>query len=176
MDDQLTTEERQTLLRLARDTPRASACAGSELPPVDLRRPRRRSSRRPALHSLRSRSGVSCAAASAPWRPTSRWSQDVREHALAAALEDPRFPPVRPDELDQIEIEISRLTPPQNLEYRDAEDLVRQLRPNVDGVILRDGPRRATFLPQVWEKIPGQGRVPGSPVRQDGSRAGHVAP
>lgn len=80
---------------------------------------------------------------------------DVREHAVAAALQDYRFPPVSPEELDEIEIEISRLTKPVPLEYRDAEALLRKLRPGVDGVILRDGWRRATFLPQVWEKLSG---------------------
>jgi AMMECR1 domain-containing protein len=45
------------------------------------------------------------------------------------------------------------LTPPIPLEYKDAEDLLSKLCPNVDGVVLRDGFHRATFLPQVWEKI-----------------------
>lgn len=81
-------------------------------------------------------------------------AEDVREHALAAALEDPRFPPVRESELNGINIEVSRLTRPISLEYKDADDLLSKLRPHVDGVILRDGHRRATFLPQVWEKIP----------------------
>jgi AmmeMemoRadiSam system protein A len=79
---------------------------------------------------------------------------DVREHAIAAALEDPRFPPVQPKELNQIEVEVSRLTSPRRLEYKDADDLLAKLNPNVDGVILHDGWHRATFLPQVWEKIP----------------------
>jgi AmmeMemoRadiSam system protein A len=78
---------------------------------------------------------------------------DVQEHAAAAALQDYRFPPVEPGELDQIEIEISRLTAPQRLEYRQPQELLEKLRPHIDGVILQDGIRRATFLPQVWEKI-----------------------
>jgi len=81
-------------------------------------------------------------------------AEDVREHAVAAALEDPRFPPLREDELSRIQIEVSRLTRPVPLEYRDADDLVTRLRPHIDGVILKDGLRRATFLPQVWEKLP----------------------
>jgi AmmeMemoRadiSam system protein A len=80
---------------------------------------------------------------------------DVREHAVAAALEDPRFPPVSERELNGINIEVSRLTRPAPLEYKDAQELLLKLRPHVDGVILRDGYQRATFLPQVWEKIPG---------------------
>jgi uncharacterized protein len=86
--------------------------------------------------------------------PYQALAADVQEHAVAAALEDPRFPPVATRELDLIEIEVSRLTLPKKLAYTDPEDLLAKLQPPVDGVILRDGPRRATFLPQVWEKIP----------------------
>ncbi|MBN2148488.1 MAG: AmmeMemoRadiSam system protein A [Anaerolineales bacterium] len=81
-------------------------------------------------------------------------AEDVREHAVAAALEDYRFPPVQADELPEISIEISRLTVPKPLEYENAQDMLSKLRPGVDGVVLRDGYQRATFLPQVWEKIP----------------------
>lgn len=80
--------------------------------------------------------------------------EDVREHAVAAALQDYRFPQVRAEEVGRLRIEISRLTPPQSLEYRAPEELLERLRPGVDGVVLRDGVRRATFLPQVWENIP----------------------
>ncbi len=80
--------------------------------------------------------------------------EDVREHALAAAFQDYRFPPVQPNEINNLEIEISYLTRPTKLDYEKPEDLTKLLRPNIDGVVLRDGGRRATFLPQVWEKIP----------------------
>jgi AmmeMemoRadiSam system protein A len=85
---------------------------------------------------------------------TQSLAEDVREHAVAAALEDIRFPQVQEYELAKIQIEVSRLTIPMPLDYKDPEDLLTRLRPGVDGVILRDGFRRATFLPQVWEKIP----------------------
>jgi len=80
--------------------------------------------------------------------------QDVCEHAAAAALEDYRFPPVQPEEVSRLCIEISRLTTPQPLTYGSPSQLPTLLRPKIDGVILRDGFRRATFLPQVWEKLP----------------------
>lgn len=79
---------------------------------------------------------------------------DVREHAAAAAMDDYRFPQVRPEEVNSLEIEISRLTIPKALEYGDPLALPNLIRPNVDGVVLIDGSRRSTFLPQVWEKIP----------------------
>ncbi len=81
-------------------------------------------------------------------------AQDVQEHAVAAALQDYRFPPVSPEELPDIDIEISRLTPTRALEYDTPENLLKLLRPCIDGVVLKYGGRRATFLPQVWEKIP----------------------
>ncbi len=80
--------------------------------------------------------------------------QDVQEHAAAAAVEDYRFPPVRPNEVSRLHIEISRLTPPRPLEYQSPEELETLLRPEIDGVIITDGLHRATFLPQVWEKLP----------------------
>ena len=79
--------------------------------------------------------------------------QDVCEHAADAAMEDPRFQPVRPREVSLLKIEISRLTPQVPLPYERPEDLPRLLRPGIDGVVVRDGMHRATFLPQVWEKV-----------------------
>jgi len=81
-------------------------------------------------------------------------AEDVREHAIASALEDPRFLPVVESEISSIRIEVSRLTAPRLLEYSSSEDLLKKLKPRVDGVILKDDFRRATFLPQVWEKLP----------------------
>jgi len=152
MDDKLTLEEKRTLISIARHSLEL-AVRGEKLPPLD------ESTLTPCLRE----SGASfvtltvrgdlrgCIGALEPYQPL---AMDVRDHAIAAALEDPRFPPVQPQELNQIEIEVSRLTVPQRLEYKDADDLLVKLNPESDGVILRDGWRRATFLPQVWEKIP----------------------
>jgi AmmeMemoRadiSam system protein A len=80
--------------------------------------------------------------------------KDVRDHAIAAAFQDFRFPPVQANEMKDISIEISYLTQPELLSYENPDDLLKKLRPNIDGVVIQDGVRRATFLPQVWEKIP----------------------
>jgi len=80
--------------------------------------------------------------------------RDVQRRAGQAALHDYRFIPVRPDELPNIEIEVSVLSEPLPLIYATPEELLRQLRPHVDGVVLRQGLSRATFLPQVWESVP----------------------
>ena len=83
--------------------------------------------------------------------------EDVREHAYQSALEDYRFPPVTAGEISRLHIEISRLTAPEPLPYSKAEDLPGLLHPGEDGVVLKDGFRRATFLPQVWEQLPDVG-------------------
>jgi len=152
MKDQLTSEEKQTLLRLARDTLERGV-RGRELPALEAKNltPRLQDLGASFVTLTINRQLRGCIGALEPYQPL---AQDVSEHALAAALDDPRFPPLTPEELEKTKIEISRLTLPQQLEYDDAADLLARLRPNVDGVILRDGMRRATFLPQVWEKIP----------------------
>lgn len=80
-------------------------------------------------------------------------AEDVWRHAYAAASEDARFAPVRPEELPSTRIEVSTLGAPRRLAV-PADRLALALRPGVDGVILRQGQRRATFLPQVWAKVP----------------------
>ncbi|MCF8040243.1 MAG: AmmeMemoRadiSam system protein A [Desulfohalobiaceae bacterium] len=78
----------------------------------------------------------------------------VRENAVNAALHDPRFPPLAARELEETHIEVSVLSEPQPLDYKDGQDLLHKLRPKVDGVILKKGMARSTFLPQVWEQLP----------------------
>lgn len=79
---------------------------------------------------------------------------DVEEHARAAAFSDPRFPPVGADELADIVISVSVLGNPDVIDFSDEEDLISQLRPLQDGLILEDGGARGTFLPAVWESLP----------------------
>jgi AmmeMemoRadiSam system protein B/AmmeMemoRadiSam system protein A len=79
---------------------------------------------------------------------------EVRDNALNAALHDPRFSPLSQKELDQVQIEVSVLTEPVVLEYRDGDDLLAKLKPGIDGVILKKGYASATFLPQVWDQLP----------------------
>ena len=81
-------------------------------------------------------------------------ASSVCRNALAAAFDDSRFPPLTTEELAAVDIEISLLSEAKKLDYSDADDLCRKLRPGIDGVILRAGSRGATFLPQVWEQLP----------------------
>lgn len=81
--------------------------------------------------------------------------EGVKRNALHAAFDDSRFKPVEKNELAAIEVEISILTEPTPLDYGNAEDLLlRALQVGIDGVIIRQGARSATFLPQVWEQLP----------------------
>ncbi|WP_448850697.1 AmmeMemoRadiSam system protein B [Corynebacterium sp. 335C] len=80
---------------------------------------------------------------------------DVRANAVAAAVRDPRFPPLTAGELDGVSVEVSVLTPPEPVPgVRSAADAAAALRPGVDGATLTAGARRGTFLPQVWEQLP----------------------
>jgi len=79
---------------------------------------------------------------------------DVRANAVAAAFSDPRFPPLTLAELPRTRVEVSLLTTPVPMTFSSEADALRQLRPNVDGIVLIAGQRRGTFLPQVWEQLP----------------------
>jgi hypothetical protein len=152
MNNTLSDGERQILLHLAREAIEY-AVRGKKLPPLD----------RDSLPPMLREQGASfvtltinellrgCIGALEAYQSL---AEDVREHAIAAALQDPRFPAVEENELSRIRIEVSRLTAPHQLHYSSGEDLLKKLHPHVDGVTLKDDYHRATFLPQVWEKIP----------------------
>ncbi len=148
--DSLTSVEKENLLKLARRSLEAKL-RGEKLPPLKAETPHLQADSATFVTLTKSGRLRGCIGTLEAYRPL---AEDVQEHAIAAALNDPRFPPVKADELTEIEIEISRLTSPFPLDYENAEDLLSKLRPNIDGVILKDGHRRATYLPQVWEQLP----------------------
>jgi len=155
MADRLSLQERKILLEIARQAIR-SVIEGVPLEAIDLA----------GLPMVLCEEGTSfvtltiagqlrgCIGALEAYQPL---ALDVQEHAVAAATEDYRFPPVSRQELPLIDIEISRLTPMKALNYSGFQELLDKVRPGVDGVVLRDGMRRATFLPQVWEKVSSKG-------------------
>jgi len=152
MNDPLTEQEKQYLLKLARDT---IACALNDQPEPQID---------PGLLSpALQENGASFVTLTihgnlrgciGSLEAHQCLAFDVREHALQAAFEDYRFAPLTEEELPRTMIEISRLTEPINLVYESPAELPTALKPGVDGVILQDGFRRATFLPQVWEQLP----------------------
>ena len=152
MQASLTISERQQLLAIARQALEASV-HGATLPPLQMDQlPKALSQVGASFVTLTCQDELrGCIGALEAYQPL---AEDVRQHAIAAALQDYRFPPVQPQELNQIEIEISYLTSPVPLVYSSPAKLLELLRPGIDGVILQHERHRATFLPQVWEKIP----------------------
>lgn len=78
---------------------------------------------------------------------------DIAHNAHAAAFRDPRFPPLTDAELADLEIHLSILSPLEPLPVADERDLLRKVRPGIDGLVLRDRTHRGTFLPSVWESL-----------------------
>ena len=81
-------------------------------------------------------------------------ADDVAQNALGAAFRDPRFPALAADEWPRCRVEVSLLSAPKPVRFADEDDLMAQIRPGEDGLILEAQGRRGTFLPQVWESIP----------------------
>jgi AmmeMemoRadiSam system protein A len=152
INDQLTPEERLLLLQIARE---AIECAanGQDLLVLELSAmPPRLQDQGASFVTLTL--GGNLRGCIGALQASQALALDVQEHAVAAAMEDYRFGPVLPAEVIKLEIEISRLSPNKELEYSNPNELLSRLRPGLDGVVLRHGFQRATFLPQVWEKVP----------------------
>lgn len=86
--------------------------------------------------------------------PNAPLAVDVAQSAFKAAFGDPRFPPLRPEELSQIAIHVSILSTPRLMSFRNEAELIAQIRPDQDGLILESAGRRGLFLPSVWENLP----------------------
>lgn len=80
--------------------------------------------------------------------------EDLRKNALSAALSDPRFPPLRAEELGRTRFEVSLLSALQPLRAESEAELLHRLEPGVHGVVLEVGSQRGLFLPQMWEPLP----------------------
>lgn len=80
--------------------------------------------------------------------------EDVAGNARAAAFQDARFDPLSRSEYDQIDLEVSLLSPLARIPFDSQAQLLTRLRPGVDGVVLEFGAWKAVFLPQVWDQVP----------------------
>lgn len=80
--------------------------------------------------------------------------EDVASNAWSAAFRDPRFSALTWTEFERLDIHISVLSLPEPLQFSSEDELVAQLRPRVDGLIIEEGFNRGTFLPSVWEQLP----------------------
>ncbi|HET7649832.1 MAG TPA: AmmeMemoRadiSam system protein A [Gammaproteobacteria bacterium] len=144
-------ENRRVLLGIARQTIEAAHPA-AQLRTGDVDVPVLLHKHRASFVTLKTNGDLrGCIGTLEPVRPL---HADVAHNAYAAAFRDPRFMPVTPDEVAQLEIEISVLDSPEPIEVAGYRDLLAQLRPAVDGLIVEAGRRRATFLPSVWDTLP----------------------
>ena len=100
----------------------------------------------------------------------------VARNAFRAAFSDPRFPPLAGWEIDGLEISVALLSPLERIRAGSEADLLRSLRPGVDGLVLREGALTATFLPAVWESLPEPRDFLHALERKAGLEAGHWSP
>ena len=149
----LSEEQGQTLVRLARRQieERLGIAAQARANPDEFQAPAFGEKRGVFVTLHRNRELRGCIGSLAAIEPL---AEGVRRNAVNAAFHDYRFAPLTAAELPELHIEVSVLSEPQPLTATDADDLVRRLRPGVDGVILQ-GPNgeQATFLPQVWQQL-----------------------
>ncbi len=152
MTKKLTSDEGQLLLKTARQAI-DNLLRGEDDPPLNLDEYTSNLAERGACFVTLTMNGAlrGCIGSIEATQPLIK---DVQDRAIGAAFHDPRFPGLKLEELPDLQIEVSRLTSPERLKYSTPEDLVKKLRPGIDGVILRQKFRRATFLPQVWEELP----------------------
>lgn len=148
----MNSEHQLRLLELAKSSIRHGLQFGKPLKinlaeyPAELKEPRATFVTLQKNHQLRGCMGVLEAV-----RPL---AEDIAENAFSAAFKDPRFHPLEADELDDLDIHLSILTTAEPVSFTSEQDLLSQLEPGVDGLILQEGYRRGTFLPSVWETLP----------------------
>jgi len=149
--DEYSAEERGILLDVARRSIQHGLTEGVALP-IDLSDYSEHLGEERACFVTLNRLGLlrGCIGTLEAYQPLVR---DVSEHAWAAAFRDPRFPSLQQNELADLEIHISILSQPEPMSFSDEEDLLEQIRPNIDGLIMEDSGRKGTFLPSVWEQL-----------------------
>ncbi|CAK0773187.1 MEMO1 family protein [Azospirillaceae bacterium] len=149
----LSDDHRRTLHHVAQTTLRHAAATGRqvevdmETAPFPLRAMRK------TFITLDASDGNlrGCIGSTAPVNPL---AQDVAINTYRSARQDPRFGPVKPSEVDHLKVTISILSTPSPMTFVDESDLIHQLHPEVDGLILREGSRQSLFLPKVWSVLP----------------------
>lgn len=101
---------------------------------------------------------------------------DIAQNAFRAAFKDPRFPPLESSELSSLSLSISILSPQSEMNIKDEADLLAQLRPGEDGLVIADGGRRALFLPSVWTQLPDRTTFLQHLKKKAGLPIGHWSP
>ncbi len=152
VEDRLSLEQRTTLLEVARASVVSGLEHGRRSNPDPKDFPSRLREPRACFVTLHL--GGELRGCVGSLRAHSPLVEGVAQAAYSAAFRDPRFPPLTQAELNELHFHISVLSVPQPMEFDDEADLLSQLRPGVDGLVLTDGGRVGTFLPTVWESLP----------------------
>ncbi len=141
-----------TILSVARSSIRHGMERGEPLDVDESEYPHALRERRATFVTLRKHGELrGCTGVIEPRRPLIR---DVAVNAFRSAFHDPRFTPVEASELGDLDIHVSILSPLERLPCKSEAELLERLRPGVDGVVLHEGSRSATFLPAVWRQLP----------------------
>lgn len=148
---ELTASERVTLLRIARGSVAHGLQERSPLPVTIEDYSESLRAFHPCFATLRFRDRLRGCMGSL--QPTLPLVQAAAYHAFQAAFHDPRFPPLKPEEFSELSVSLSILSASEALECTSEEDLLSQLRPGLDGVILETRKKTATLLPQVWDHV-----------------------
>ncbi|KEQ19081.1 AmmeMemoRadiSam system protein A [Endozoicomonas numazuensis] len=151
MDLNLSEQDKQCLLHLARSTI-ATACIEGTVPELDSAQfPTKLQMHLATFVTLQKFGELrGCIGSLTPEKPL---IEDIACNAFASAFKDQRFFPVTESELNDLNIEISILPPMTPLPIKSEEDLLQQIRPGIDGLLIQGDDHKATFLPQVWEQL-----------------------
>lgn len=149
-------ENRDRLTRLALDSIEHGVRYGVELTIDPLEWPAKLREIQASFVTLQTHGELrGCIGSLVATRPLVR---DVSQHAHAAALKDPRFDAMTLSELSVLEIHISVLSNPTPIDFSSESELLELVHPGEDGLVLQAGSNRATFLPDVWQKLPEPGQ------------------
>lgn len=145
-------EHRRILLDLAKRAIRHSLTTGQPLDvALDAYPPELRKKRGTFVTIERRGQLMGCIGTLRAQRPI---VEDIAQNAWSALFRDPRCPRLTPEDAPDLDVHISLLTDPTPMTFSSEEDLLSQLRPGVDGLLLEDIGHRGTFLPSVWESLP----------------------
>lgn len=168
---ELDVSARKNLIELAREVVRQSALNGGQAPKINVQGvlPRALLAQRATFVTLTIGGQLrGCRGSLVPHRAL---FADVADNAWKSAFGDPRFQPLKPEEWEKLDFHISILSTPRRIACSSQAELLRFLRPDIDGVIIRDSRRQALLLPSVWKQLPDAGEF----VRQLKLKGGFAA-
>lgn len=152
LKNQYNSEDRKTLLDLAKASIEQGLKTGHSISPDLSKLPAKLTDQRATFVTLEKNQQLrGCIGMLQATRPL---AEDIANNAFSAAFKDPRFPALEKQELESLKIYISILSTPEPLNFSSEQDLLAQLRPDIDGLILKEGSKRGTFLPTVWQSLP----------------------